>query len=113
MNVWQFIVEYWELLLSAVTLIVSVIVLIVKKRPVTELTTAIYQCCVLAIGEAEKTDYKGDRKLQFAVDLVSTLLKARWPDIDVNKYVNLIVNTIESILSTPQKKGENDGKKNS
>lgn len=107
MTVITWCIDHWELVLAVVLVITSVVVALLKKKPVSDVASAIYSSCLMAVQEAEKTDYKGDKKLQFAVDLVSTLLHAKWPDLDVSKYISIIVKTIETILSTPQKKGEN------
>lgn len=100
----KFLVENWRLFVEVIIFLITLIVCLIRKRPVSDIKSAIYSFCELAIKEAEKTDYKGCQKLQFAVDLVNSLLRSKWPSLDVKPYFTSIVSTIEGILSTPQKK---------
>lgn len=47
---------------------------------------------------------KGDLKLSRAVSYVMSWLESKYPTLNTSKYIEMIESTIESILSTPQKK---------
>ena len=69
----------------------------------------IYEYCLIAIQYTEtlaKDDQKmkAEKKLAFAIQYVCTMLKNKYPTLDVQKYMQIISMTIESILATPQKK---------
>lgn len=102
----KFCLENYRLILDLLSILIVIVFFIIKKKPVNSILEAIYQCCLLGILESEETGLKGKAKLNYAVDLVNKWLTSRFPKLDFNKYRYLIVNTIEIILSTPQKKGE-------
>lgn len=107
----EFIKTYWREILDVIAFVGALVLFIVKKKPVNSIIEVLDHACLLAVQDAEKTTYKGEEKLLYAVSLVYQWLEAKYPKLDVNRYKQIIVNTIEIILSTPQKKGENDGKK--
>lgn len=106
----NFCLENYRLILDLVSIVVLIVFFIIKKKPVNSILEAIYQCALLAIIDTEKTELKGKDKLEYAVHLVNKWLGEKYPNLDLNRYQYLITNTIEIILSTPQKKGEKDGK---
>lgn len=110
MFVINFCLENYRLILDLLSIVIVIVFFIIKKKPVNSILEAIYQCALLAILDSEKTDLKGKEKLEYAVHLVNKWLGEKYPNLDLNRYHYLIVNTIEIILSTPQKKGEQDGK---
>lgn len=105
-EIFNWIFQNWRLVLEGVLLIASVVILIIKKKPINSIITAIYCASVEAIKVAELSDYKGKDKLNYCVGIVNASLKHSFPDLEVGTYYHLIVKTIEEILSTPQKKGD-------
>lgn len=114
----DFLRENWKLILEAVVLIASVILLIVKKKPVKVLEGVINllnRYVVSAINEAEATGLKGSDKKKYCHDILIGFAAASlgFDQERTNRlygeYVDVL---IENILSTPQKKGDNDGTKN-
>ena len=98
----------WELIVSVLLFILSFILQLIKKKPVQDILSDIYHACVSAINETEKSNVIGSYQKQlFAIEIVNKYLQTKYPDIDVKRYIGLIVATIEDILSTPQKKGGN------
>lgn len=102
----EFCLENYRLILDLVSIVIVFIFFLVKKRSVNSILEAIYQCALLAILDAEKTDLKGKEKLEYAVSLVRKWILEKYPKLDFNKYLSITRNTIEIILSTPQKKGD-------
>ena len=109
-EVLHFILENYRLIIEICVAILWIVLLIVKKKPVNSIIEILDHACLLAIQDAEKTELKGKEKLTYAIELVCRWLQDRYPKLDFKRYLPLIENTIEIILSTPQKKGENDGK---
>ena len=102
----DFCLQNYRLILDLVSIIVVIVFFIIKKKPVNSIVEAIYQCALLAIIDTEKTDLKGKDKLEYALHLVNKWLGEKYPNLDLKRYQYLITNTIEIILTTPQKKGE-------
>lgn len=105
-EIYKFLIENWHIVVSVLVFIGSLVVAIVRKRPISDITSKLYNLCICAIKLAEDTEYKGDKKLGFAVGLVLHALQSDYPNLKVSNYEELIKSLIESILSTPQKKGE-------
>lgn len=105
-EVFDFVLSHYEAILSVVTLIVSIVVFILRKKPVDSIMTAIYLAAVEAINFSEATDLKGVEKLRYCVGMVEASLKRTYPGINPITYYGYIVDVIEGILSTPQKKGD-------
>ena len=103
-EVFNFIISHYEAILSVLTLIISVVVFIIRKKPVSDVQSIIYAGCIQAIKLAEAGDKKGKDKLDAAVMYVAQYLNDYYPSLDTGKYLNYIAGVIEVILSTPQKK---------
>lgn len=104
-----FLEAHWELILHIVLLLVSSVLFIIRKKPtqvVDGIVENLFKLCVTAVSVAEKTDYKGSHKLDFAISYVLTQLHNAYPQIDVQLYTKSINQIIEAILSTPQKHDE-------
>ena len=113
----DFLRNNWKLILEAVVFVASVILFIVRKKPVKVVDTIkqmITQWLPGVVVAAENTNLKGENKMKYAVDLLYTLFASDYLTRDEfdNKYLAFIHSQIEAILSTPQKKGDTDGKKN-
>lgn len=105
-EVYKFLLDNWQLILSVVLFLVSVIVSIVRKKPLQDIYSQLYAWCIAAVNVAEKTALKGDSKKQYALDVVKSFLKDKFPNIKEDYYIHAISVIIEQILATPQKKGE-------
>lgn len=100
----DFLIENWRLLLEALFALVALVLFIVRKKPVTSIYSAIYAYAIQGVNAAEKTSYKGDSKLAFALKITMDLLTTNYPALNVDGYKDIIVQIIEQILTTPQKK---------
>lgn len=100
----EFVKNNYRLFIDVVAIVFGIILLIVRKRSIKDILTYIYNYSISAILSAEETELKGENKLAFAMKLVKDSLKAKFPEIDVNKYSKVIQFTIEELLLTPQKK---------
>lgn len=101
----EFIKNHYELIGAIVVLIFSIVMFILKKRPVDSLSQVIYDYAIKAINLVEASGTVGSsEKLAFALKLVHTFLEETYPGIKVSSYDAFIVKAIEEILSTPHKK---------
>ena len=110
----DFICSHWKELLEAFILVLSIILLVVKKKPVKVVDTLKEIICRLlpaCLNQAENTELKGDAKRVFALELLKGAAKEMGYDLDPG-YLEFATQQIEVILSTPQKKGVKNGKKN-
>lgn len=113
----EFIKTYWREILDVVAFVGALILFIVKKKPVKVVDTIKQNICTWLPGvvcAAENTKLKGEAKMNFAIDLLFNLFASDYltrEEFD-NKYLAFSKSQIEAILSTPKKKGENDGTKN-
>lgn len=105
-EIFNFLKENWQLIAAVITLIISVVIAIIRKRPVESIYADLYDVAIDACIEAEKSANKGVDKMCAAVSYACNKLSAIYPGINVNKYMTLIAVLIERILTTPQKKGE-------
>ena len=106
-EIFDFILSHYEAILSVLTLIISVVVLILRKKPVNSVYQCIYELAISAVKAAEaEPNIKGEVKLDFALDYVISCLKDKYPNLDIARYCAYIEYIIELILSTPQKKGD-------
>lgn len=102
----QLLIQYWKPIVGLLFTIVGFIIALIKKRPVTTIVDDIYQYAVKAINYVENSGIVGsDQKLAAAVQSVVYDLLKKYPTLDSDRYVKIIAAVIESILSTPQKKG--------
>lgn len=102
----------WEIIIAVIIFILSFILQLIKKRPVNDVLSWIYETAVEAVNSVEASDIKGaSYKKDTAIAIVVKKLEEVFPQIDVKVYLKMISLVIEKLLSTPQKKGGNvDGK---
>lgn len=105
-EIFNFFSNHWELILSAILFVVSLITALFGKKSNQLISTLVYSIAPEAINAAEKTGFKGVDKLNYCVGFIFQHLKDNVPGIKLNPYYGLIVSIIERILTTPQKKGE-------
>lgn len=113
-DLFDLLIQYWKPIVGLLFTITGFVIAIIKKRPCMDILTDIYQYSVYAINDVEcltivygKDEAKpsSEAKLSRALNTVLGLLHDKYPTLNVNKYADLIVDTIESILGTPHKKG--------
>lgn len=112
--IWNFIKDNWKLILEIVVLIVSVVMFIVRKKPVKVVDTIKQSICTWLPGivsAAEGSGLKGQDKLKYAIDLLYNVFVSDYLTRDEfdNKYLSFVTSQIEAILATPQKKGDLHG----
>lgn len=113
----DFIKTYWREILDVIALVIALVLFILKKKPIKVVDTIKQNICTWLPGvvcAAENTKLKGEAKMNFALDLLFNLFASDYltrEEFD-NKYLAFSKSQIEAILSTPKKKGENDGTKN-
>ncbi len=108
----DFIVDNWYYLLSILILFLSFIISIVRKRAnsnlVDSVKSSLLELLPSFISLAEVSEVPGEDKKNFvinlALDRISSLLGYKLSDADKSYWVNFITSSLESILSTPQKK---------
>lgn len=107
----DFLIQYWREILYVVCALVSVVLFIVKKKPVKVVDTVretIVRLLPYCINQAEKLgDVSGADKKTFALSLLFSLLsdfvKVNGDDLKEN-YSDFAAEQVEVILTTPQKK---------
>ena len=108
----EFLKENWKLILEIVVLLASVIFFVVKKKPlklVDGVKSRIVKFLPAIIKCVEKDSKgKGAEKMAEALSMVHILLYEDFDmnEEDVSQYDQFVIDRIEDILSTPQKKGE-------
>lgn len=107
--IWNFIKENWMFILEIAVLLVSVIMFIVRKKPVKVVDTlkeVIVRLLPALICLAENQEgLKGSDKLKFVLDELKKVLTDLGYDGDVQaQYLPFAAEQVEVILSTPQKK---------
>lgn len=110
-QVFEFIVRYWKYISIAIVIIIEVLIILIKKKPVKVIDgvkSAILASLPDYIAEAEAKfgKGKGEEKLKYVVAKCLLDLKNAQPELDCSLYIDLIQDAVESILKTPQKKGE-------
>ena len=104
-EIFNFLTDNWQYIVAVFTLVVSVIISLIRKRPVTDVYSAIYQWCLVAIEMAENTDLKGSEKMDYALGFVVQAFKARYgSNTKLPCSLAYIEMQIEQILELPQKK---------
>lgn len=105
----DFISIYWREILDILAIVVSIVLLCIKKKPfkvVDTLSTVIIRLLPSLIREAEASGLKGQDKLKMVLDELQKLLKSLdYGDDVIAQYLPFAANQVEVILSTPQKKG--------
>lgn len=109
----DFLKNYWFELLIIVITIVSVVVAAIRKKPSTaseQVKNMIAEVLPGFINLAEASGVKGTAKLLFVIDSVMKRIKAYTSSKDEQYWMSYIKSQVESMLSTPQKKGVQDEK---
>lgn len=103
----NFVQQHWEMILSIFLSLLSVLFYILKKRPIWNKVSTIYQAILeklpVFIQIVEKEGH-GSEKLMTVLGLVKTYLQEAYKFNNFDEIRPWVVNAIESILSTPQKK---------
>lgn len=110
MSVKDFLIQNWRLILEVALVVISVVLLIVKKKPVNVVDTIkeiIVRILPALINQAEMiVGLSGQDKLRLVLDALSKVLKDDGFGDDVIKsYLPFAQEQVEIILSTPTKKG--------
>lgn len=108
----DFIVDNWYYLLSILILLLSFIISLVRKRAnsnlIDSVKSSLLELLPSFISLAEVSEVPGEDKKNFvinlALDRISSLLGCKLSDADKSYWVSFISSSLESILSTPQKK---------
>ena len=116
----DFIFDNWYYLLSILILLLSFIVSIVRKRAnsnlVDSVKSSLLELLPSFISLAEVSEVPGADKKTFvinlALDRISSLMGCKLSDADRAYWVSFITSSLESILSTPQKKSVSKEVKN-
>lgn len=105
MSIQQFFVTYWRDILSVMVLFASLVLWIVRKKPVQVVDTMketivrLLPYCILKAESAPKGE-----KLSVCLALLKELLEQMGLDLN-SDYTKFASEQVEIILSTPQKKG--------
>ena len=106
----DFIINYYQFIALGFSVLIFILDLVIlgirNRQPLMTITSKIREWLPGVINTAEASNYKGDEKLAFAVDIINGLLVKTFPKVKPDKYKRVIVALIEELLSTPQKKGE-------
>lgn len=116
----DFIIDNWYYLLSILILLLSFIISLVRKRAnsnlVDSVKSSLLELLPSFISLAEVSEVPGEDKKNFvinlALDRISSLLGCKLSDADKSYWVSFISSSLESILSTPQKKSVSKEVKN-
>lgn len=116
----DFIVDNWYYLLSFLILLLSFIISLVRKRAnsnlIDSVKSSLLELLPSFISLAEVSEVPGEDKKNFvinlALDRISSLLGCKLSDADKSYWVSFISSSLESILSTPQKKSVSKEVKN-
>lgn len=103
-EIFNFVKVNWQLISAICTFIVSVIIALIRKRPVNDIMSAIYDFAIYGINRFEAPG-NGAEKKERVVKFIKDSLKNVFPGLNVKQYEKIIDKTIETILTTPQKKG--------
>ena len=116
----DFILDNWYYLLSILILLLSFLISIVRKRAnsnlVDSVKSSLLELLPSFISLAEISEVPGEDKKNFvinlALDRISSLLGCKLSDAEKSYWVSFITSSLESILSTPQKKSVSKEVKN-
>ena len=104
----KFILEYWRELLAIISVIASVLIWIIRKKPkLNEMDNILLKVLEILpnfIYEAELVFTSGEEKKACVLESVKRFVKSQFSVNLPESYMTLISNYIERILSTPQKK---------
>lgn len=109
----EFIIENWYYLALLFIALLNMIILLCKKSKIVQTDSVYGQLLSILptmIRKAEQPDLTGGEKRHLVINLAIDWL-CRMTGLDVGscreKYYSKVSDDIESILSTPQKKGDN------
>ena len=103
----KFLAQYWQIILASILTIISAIIALFRKKPVSSVISDIYQLVVKAVNAVESEGILGsEQKKAVATAQVVNGLKALYPSFESKKYITYIHQVIEDVLTTPQKKGD-------
>ncbi len=101
------LVNYWKLIVYGLLIIISFILLLVRKKPVTDIWSDIFVYACAATIVVENSGVIGPvEKLNQAVAYVCQRLSEKYPNLKPLSYHKEIVKTIEALLATPHKHGD-------
>ena len=108
-NILEFIKTYYQFIalgFSVLIFVLDVLILGIRNRqPLMTIYSKIREWLPSVVKAAEETCMKGEDKLSFAVDMIKGYLVKAFPKVDPDKYTRVIVELVEELLTTPQKKG--------
>ena len=103
----NFLHDHWQVILSIFLLILSVVVSLIKKKPVyntmDKILLSVYEQLPVFISLVEK-DGHGSEKLQTVLALVKTYVLDKYGFNNFDVIKSQVTAYIEDILTTPQKK---------
>ena len=109
----DFLKTYWSEIVIILSSLASVLVCSIRRKPSTvadEIKCMISEVLPGFINLAEISGVKGTAKLMFVIDSVMKRIKAYTSSKDEQYWMSYIRDQVESMLSTPQKKGVQDEK---
>lgn len=113
-DIFDFLKMYYKEILTSLSFIISVIILIVKRKPVFNemdlIKEHVLEVLPSLIISVEK-DGNGVEKLNTVLSLVKEYLKKKFKFTNFDLIEGFVKQSIENILETPSKKGENNGEK--
>lgn len=112
-NIIQFIKDYYQFIALGASLLLLILDLFIlglrNRSPLISVSNKLREWLPDAIKMAEATSMKGEEKLAFVVDIIKGYLEKSYPKINPDKYTKVIVDLVEELLTTPQKKGVKNG----
>ena len=106
----QFIIDNWQFFGSILLSLITFIVLVCKKKTkVVDAINIVIQKLVVDFVKLAEEKFgagNGQTKHNFVFNGCVSYIREYFPEINPHDYYSLINETIEDILSTPQKKGE-------
>ena len=104
----EFLKEHYDLILGCLSFIISVVILIVKKRPVFNNMDAIKEDILEVlpslIVQVENPGFGSGKKAN-VMELVKVYLEKKYHFYEFDTIKDFVGKAIENILETPQKKG--------
>ena len=108
MEIINFLKEHYQLIIEIASFIITVLILVLKKRPVfntmDEIKEDVLEVLPSLISSVESPG-NGQEKLSTVLSLVKSYIAKKYQFTEFEKIETFVVNAIESILSTPSKKG--------
>lgn len=112
----EFLRENWRLIVECLLLIVSIVLLCIKKRSVKVVDSFaewLLKMIPSVVNAAESTSFKGEDKMKYVLSQLRELaVKLGIIQADnFGYYESFIRDFVELTLSTPQKKGDSNEKR--